>query len=467
MAKRKNNGSIRKRKDGRWEGRYVIGRNEKGFPISKSVLAKTKAECSEKLKQLKKSISKKPDDYSKILSFGEWIDKWYNTYCKIKLRESVQKTYEERIYKQIIPNIGSIPLKSLSRKNIQQFYSYLKDDGRLKGRDRFGDGLSDSVIRSIHAHINASLKRAVEERLIPDNPAKDCVLPSKKAKEMNILTKEEMKRLLIQAKYEGFYELLLLDLLTGIRRGELLALRWEDYNGEKGELRISKQIQVVDGKMQITQPKTKASTRLILLPESLTAVLNTYKKTCDSDWLFPSPCKKDAPRDPSAVRKALSRILERSGCRHVRFHDLRHTFAAMSLEYGVDIKTLQEMLGHASVKMTLDVYSHVTDKMRKNAADTINRAIGKADDNENMRNIVVKDADKKSKPFEPYKGKIRKRGTGCISKISDNTWEGRYSPRLPGGKRDQHVIYAHTEEECERLLAEMIEQVKAGKNVKK
>ncbi len=128
----------------------------------------------------------------------------------------------------------------------------------------------------------------------------------------------------------------------------------------------------------------------------------------------------------------------------------------MALRYGMDVKTLASTLGHASAETTLDTYSHVTEEMRRQAAAKIERAMGAPDTGE-------ADAAPEKPPketFEPYKGKIRRRGTGCVSRISDTTWEGRYSPRLPDGSRDQHVIYAHSEEECERLLAEMIREVK-------
>lgn len=468
MGRRKaRSGSVFLRKDGRWEGRYVVGYNENSLPITKNVLAKTKIECLDKLAALREGLNSTASErkITGSILYEEWIDKWYLTYCKPGLRESVQKTYEERIYKQIIPRLGKIPLKKLSHGDIQQFLSVLKKDGRLKGRKRFGPGLSDSVIRSIFAHINASMKKAVSEKLIRDNPAKDCLLPKKRSKEMQVLTHEELQRLLIQAKEEGFYELLLLDLATGLRRGEICALRWEDLNEETGELRIDKQLRMSKGIAELTAPKTSASSRTVLLPKPVLDVLKEYKKQCASEWMFPSPVKENSPRDPSAVRKRLSRILEHAECKHVRFHDLRHTFATLSLEYGMDLKTLSTVLGHRSVGITLDTYSHVTKEMEKQAAGIIDRKIGKA---EPKKKETEKKREKTPRQhFEPYKGKIRKPGTGCISRISPTTWEGRYSPCLPNGKRDQHVIYAHSEEECERLLAEMIKTVKEQRTAQK
>ena len=122
----------------------------------------------------------------------------------------------------------------------------------------------------------------------------------------------------------------------------------------------------------------------------------------------------------------------------------------------MDVKTLAVTIGHASAETTLNVYAHVTEEMKANAAQAIDRTLGNGTDSTDDDNPAAAEPLR----FEPYKGKIRRRGTGCVSQISDTTWEGRYSPRLPDGKRDQHVVYAHSEEECERLLAEMIREVK-------
>ena len=171
--------------------------------------------------------------------------------------------------------------------------------------------------------------------------------------------------------------------------------------------------------------------------------------------MFPSPRKEDSPRDPAAVRKKLSTILERAGCKHVRFHDLRHTFATNALEHGMDVKTLSAIIGHVSSATTLNVYAHVTDGMRQSAAAKIDRAIAKAE--------PEPDAAVKEKParttFQAVKGKYRKPGTGCVSQIGDHLWEGRYSPKV-NGKRMTRNVYAQTEAECEKKLAEMIVEMK-------
>ena len=131
--------------------------------------------------------------------FGDWMDFWFREFATPRLKESTREIYGYRIYKQIIPRIGHIPLKELKQADLQGFYASLKKEGRLIRTEQYGEGLSDAHIRSIHAHCKAALDKAVEQGLIYVNPAKNCKLPSKRSREMQILTKEEMQRLLIQA----------------------------------------------------------------------------------------------------------------------------------------------------------------------------------------------------------------------------------------------------------------------------
>ena len=175
--------------------------------------------------------------------------------------------------------------------------------------------------------------------------------------------------------------------------------------------------------------------------------------------MFPSPVMENSPLDPASVRKRLQTVLERAGCKKVRFHDLRHTFATTALEHGMDTKTLSTIIGHVSTSTTLNIYAHVTDEMRRTAAVKIDRGISKAE----PQKTTDSTAPKKPAPstFQPYKGQRRKPGTGCVSQVNDKLWEGRYSPIWPDGKKHPRNVYAHSEEECEQLLAEMIQEVKA------
>ena len=459
MAKRrKRGGSIHLRKDGRWEGRYVVGRDGRGFPITKNVLAKSKAECAAKLEQLWETLEiPTPEPPKPGISLGSWLDRWYQTYKKASLRPNTQMSYERRIYQHIIPALGRIPLDKLTARDIQQFYTNLKKSGRLSRTELYGAGLSDQTVRGIHTTLRAALDKAVEEKLIFRNPADSCKPPSARPREMQVLTPEEIQRLLIQAKEDGCYELLLLELATGLRRGEILALRWSDLNFRTGALRVERQVHRVRGELVVSPPKTKAGNRTVLLPAPILNVLKTYQKGVHSRWMFPSPVKEDSPMDPAAVRKRLQTVLERAECRRLRFHDLRHTFATASLEHGMDVKTLSTIIGHVSSATTLNTYTHITDAMRQSAADKIDRGIGKAEPQKQREQ-----APQKLPPsaFQAHKGQRRKPGTGCVSRINDHLWEGRYSP-VVNGRRMARNVYAKTEAECEKKLAALIREMKA------
>ena len=458
MKKRKaGEGTVRLRKDGRWEGRIVIDYDEKGLPITKNVLAKTETECNEKLDKLKDEIGiTRRNRVKASMPFGEWIDFWYQYYLKI----TTQAGYESRIYKHIIPKLGAIPLGKLTQNDLQKFYTELKQNGRLRYTDTLGKGLSDRLVRSCHANCRTALQRAVNDGLIKTNPAIGCKLPPKKAREMKVLTKEELKRFLIQSKYDGYYEIFIMALATGMRRGENVGLKWKDLNFETGQLDLGRQVSRVKGGLLITEPKTKDSIRTMILPRNIVNILIEYKKTVDSEWMFPSPRVEGMPRDPSAVYHQMQIELEKAGCRRVRFHDLRHTFSTTALANGMDIKTLSTILGHISSKTTIDIYLHSTDEMKKNAAEKINARFSKGKDKDENVQAESKQAPQEPK-FEPTKGKIRKSGTGCISKINDHLYEGRYSPKDAYGKRMARNVYTKTEEECEIELAKLIVRMKA------
>ena len=461
MGKRRpsDDGMVRKREDGRWEGRIVVGHDEKGLPKTKNVLAKTKSECSAKLNALKASLQgprePKQEKPKADMTFGAWLDHWYQRECKPKIRPKTQADYENRIYQHIIPELGSIPLAKLTAADLQQFYNRLKEGGRLLRVEQYGPGLSDRMVKSCHVTCRVALDQAVAQGLILKNPALSCKAPVTRPKEMQVLTGEEIQRLLIQAKEDGCFELLLLELSTGLRRGEILALQWDDLDFRTGVLRVERQVQRIRGKLVVSQPKTRASSRSILLPTLVLKILEQYRQSVTSRWMFPSPRKGDSPRDPTAVRKKLSAVLKRAGCPAARFHDLRHTFATSALEHGMDVKTLSTVIGHVSSATTLNVYTHITDEMRQKAADKIDRAITGT---EPSHEETPKPSGRTS--FQPVKGKYRKPGTGCISQINDHLWEGRYSPKV-NGKRMSQNVYAKTEAECEMKLAELIREMKA------
>ncbi len=245
MAKKrkKGKGTLRHRKDGRWEGRVVIGYDREGNPKTKSVLAKTKAECVEKLEKLKTADdTKRPVKVTADMAFGDWLDFWYQNHSKPGLRPTTCQSYENWLYDHLIPGVGHIPLCKLTQADLQQYFTDMKRNGRHTHVESKGASMSDRSVRSCYAVCRMALDRAVRENLIRKNPAEGCKLPPLKGREMQVLTREEMQRFLIRAKEEGMYELFLLELTTGLRRGELLGLQWDDLDMETGTLKIDRQV---------------------------------------------------------------------------------------------------------------------------------------------------------------------------------------------------------------------------------
>ena len=197
MAKRRNrgDGSLHLRKDGRWEGRYVVGYDDKGLPITKNVLAKTKLECTAKLAQLRDTLKEPaPDQPKPGILLVDWLDLWYQGYKKPNLRPNTQPSYERRIYQHTIPAFGGTQLDKLTPADIQEFYVSLKKGGQLIHTELYGEGLSDQTVRGIHTTLHAALDKVVEENPIFRNFSEGYKLPSAKPREMKVMTPMEIQR---------------------------------------------------------------------------------------------------------------------------------------------------------------------------------------------------------------------------------------------------------------------------------
>ena len=375
MAKKRANGegSIRKRKDGRWEGRYTAGHDpETGKAIYKNVLGRSQAEVKEKLKQ---AIGETQAlDVTKVgkYTIGQWMEVWFQDYAKIKVRPSSHQTYQGYIHNHIRPNIGDIPLEKLTSLDLQKFYKKLLTTGRVDRLEakRQPKGLSAKTVRNIHQILSSALKLAQEQRLILSNSAEGCALPRVEHQEMKTLTTVQLSSFFREARESGVFELYYLELATGLRRGELLGLKWEDIDLERGDLRVRRQVSRINGEVVEAPLKTKNAYRTLPLAEDTVGVLKEQrKKVGNSPWVFPSP--SGGPISPDSVLHMLHRVLKRAGLPKVRFHDLRHTFATLVLQNGVDVKTVSGMLGHFSAGFTLDTYAHITSAAQRQAAQTM------------------------------------------------------------------------------------------------
>ena len=373
---------MRKRPDGRWEGRYTAGRDPvTGKPIYKNVLAKTQKECKEKLARAIEKNVKVDVVRSGKYTVAEWVRLWFETYSKPSIREQTAYYYNNYIEKHIVPGIGSIKLDKLTTLQIQQFYNKLKTSGRVQRYEHIelkDKGLSNRFIRGVHGVLNSALEQAVKERLITTNPAEGCKLPKIEKKEMKVLLPEQIGAYLQEANKRGLLPAYYLELTSGLRRGELLALLWTDLDVENMTISVTKQVNRINGQLKVSQPKTSNSIRTIPIPkQAVDLLILEHEKHPDSPYMFPSP-KTGTMYDPDSFRHTHEKILAAAGIEHIRFHDLRHTFATLSLQNGVDVKTLSNTLGHYSAGFTLDTYTHATQRMKREAADTIGSVIDQA-----------------------------------------------------------------------------------------
>lgn len=308
---------------------------------------------------------------SRAYTVGQWLDTWLEDYAKLSIRPSSHKTYQGFIENHIKPAIGNIPLEKLTSIDLQKLYKKLLESGRvdrIEARSK-PKGLSVKTVRNINQMISSACNCAVEQRIITVNPTRGCALPKLEKKEMKILPLDCLTTFFEEAKRSGVFELYYIDLSTGLRRGELLGLKWSDIDLKKGVIRIQRQILRQNGAVVEAPLKTKNSYRNIAIGKDAVALLKQMKQGSTSEYVFPSPA--GGPISPDSVLHKLQRVLKRAGLEKIPFHSLRHTFSVLALQNGVDVKTLSSMLGHYSAGFTLDTYAHVTTAMQTKAANTV------------------------------------------------------------------------------------------------
>ena len=376
MAKKRANGegNIRKRADGRWEGRYTAGYHpETGKRIIKNVLGKTQAECKAKLKKAIEESQALDISRANEYTVATWLRTWFELYAKPHIRPSTMNYYHRNIEQHVAPAIGDIPLNKLTTRDLQKLYNDLQSNGRLrKVQKKKKPGLSNSTVRGIHMMLHNALDRAVKEKLILSNPTENCIIPKIEKQEMKILHPDHISAYLNAAERRNALPMFYLELSTRLRRGGLVALLWSDLNLQTKTLTVSKSVSRGKGELVVTEPKTENSVREIYLSdEAIRLLVEDRKNHPFSPYMFLSP-KTGGMYGPDCVGRIHKKLLEKARIEeHVRFHDLRHTFSTLAIQSGIDPKTVAEILGHASAEFSLDVYTHVTAGLKKEAAQKI------------------------------------------------------------------------------------------------
>ena len=308
-------------------------------------------------------------NYCQEYTVAQWLQTWYDLYAKQNIRESTQIQYSYFMNQLVIPQIGEVPLSQLTGLRLQILYQDLRINGRVHSQKRASSGLSPKTVRSVHMFLHAALEQAVRAGIIAKNPTMECKPPKLDRKEMKVIQPEQIGDYLQAAAERNVLPLFFLELTTGLRRGELLALLWSDLDPQNRSVSVTKSVSRLNGKLVVSQPKTQHSIRTLIVPQqAVDLLIQEHSLHPNNPYLFPSPTT-GTMYSPETVARIHKRILRDAGLEDCRFHDLRHTFATVALQNGVDIKTLSGMLGHYSSGFTLDTYTHVTRKMQEEAAE--------------------------------------------------------------------------------------------------
>lgn len=330
-----------------------------------------KADAEELLAKLQ--VDYKEGNYvepSKI-TVAEWIETWLNTYKKMDLRQNTWEIYKINFETHIKPALGAMYLQQLRAEHIQNFYQQKLEEGK-----------SPSTIYKLHDIVRGALKQAVKNKLILNNPAEAVTLPRKKQKEIQILTKEQRDRFLEVLKEDRLGAAFATLLLAGLRRSELLALTWRDIDFDNETISITKGLVYTKEKgLVIGELKTEKSKRVVPILDILLKFLRRHQIRMLEEGNYgkdkPVFCTQEGTYIyPRNLNRKYSELLKKAEIKDINLHALRHTFATMLLESGVNLKIVQELLGHARVSTTADVYSHVLLEMKKNAVKQIGKNLG-------------------------------------------------------------------------------------------
>ncbi len=369
MAKRnaKGNGSVRQRPDGRWEGRCVIDGKRRSFYGDKQ---------SDVLKAMRNALKAGDDGVyfePTRTNLTKWLDTWLEEYVKVSSKPLTYSTYKSRIDTHIKPRLGRIKLTEINSTQIQTFYNYLLREKNL----------SPKTIKSIHGILHKALSQALKLRYIGFNPADACILPRVEKKEIQPLRENEITAFLSNLDTEEpLRYLFTVALFVGMREGEVCGLSWDAVNLREGTITVKQQLvkEKKKGGQYYIAPTKNDKTRTLAVAPFIVDILKTVHKEQFRDhikmglaWqnehnlVFTN--KEGRYIIPQTAYKRFKSIARKIGRPDARFHDLRHTYAVTALQEGDDIKTVQQNLGHATASFTLDVYGHVSEKMKKESAE--------------------------------------------------------------------------------------------------
>ena len=377
-------GSIRQRADGTWEARYTVGRDPgTGKQLRKSVYGKTQKEVRQKLSQAVAALDNGDYFQPSKMTLSRWVEIWLQEYTGDKKYLTV-KHYKAQCKTHIVPSLGAVKLSELAPPQIQAFYNGLQRDG-----------LAAKSVRNIHGILTKCLSTAVQVGYLRSNPASMVTLPKVEKKEIHPLTDEQVKDFLRVSVGDEYEILLKVILFTGLRESEAIGLTWDCIDFKAGTVKVCKQLQkrpLSDGGFTFAPLKNDKS-RTLRPAHFVLELLERRKREQAAQRLkvgelwegwHTAEEQKSAlvfttatggNLSPQTVYNHYKKLAVKIGAPDSRVHDLRHTFAVLSLQNGDDVKTVQGNLGHATAAFTLDVYGHVSERMKEDSAARMEKYI--------------------------------------------------------------------------------------------
>lgn len=377
-------GNIEKRGENVWRIRIFLGTDADGKQLyHRETVRGTKKAAQTRLTELLRELDTGGYVEPTKLTLGEFLERWLRDYVKPKLKPTTASRYASITDQHLIPALGHIPLAKLRPADLQRYYAEAEKRGRLDGR---GHSLSPATIRKHHVVIHRALEIAVKWGLVARNVADAVELPEIRREKFDVWTAEEVNTFLTAIADHRMMPLYATAIMTGMRRGELFGLRWSDVDLDEGWIYVRNTRVIVDGKVSEGDPKTEAGERRIAIADRLVSILRKHRAAMakekllmgeryhDSGFVF---CHYDGrPANPSNVTKRqFPELIKKAGVKRIRFHDLRHTHATLLLQAGVHPKVVSERLGHSSIRITMDTYSHVLPSVQREAADAFERLI--------------------------------------------------------------------------------------------
>ena len=374
--------SIFHRKDGRWEARFPAGKNADGAVKYRSVYAKTYSEVkAKKTEALKNAVSTKTK--STIL-FSDVASKWLAEKASTT-KEQTARNYCQCLDAHILPYFGNKKVSTITTDAVNSFLKSKQCGGRLDG----SGGLSTNTVRGMSVLIQSIMDYAFANKLGVTQQIK-IKKPRAERPPVSVLNRREQQKLdsILLENPHGQNLAVLLALHTGMRIGEICALRWDSIDLEERMLRVCASVaRSSNGMPTIGSPKSKTSDRLIPISHKLTQLLKSEKMLASSDYVFAAP-RNGSFLNPRTLQYHFRSLLEKGGLPLVKFHALRHTFATRWIECGMDVKMLSELLGHGSVQITLDIYVHSSDQRKREAIEKIELFSGQDSGQENAESVA-------------------------------------------------------------------------------